>query len=733
MNIDLPIVQTTLGPTWANMLNIAIGTVIDQHDHSTGKGVKVTPAGLNINQDLSFAINNATNLRSTRFNSATTPFSQVADANCVYVVNGELYYRDAAGNNIQLTSNGGINISSTGTIGGDYGQPGVLASVTYSDSTKTFSFTRSSAVGADIICSSIKVADPSVGAQAITIQANSSAIAYSIILPDTITATNQSLVTIDTSGQLNYTTELTANLTIGGNIQYLGGNTISGDIIRSGTTTGGTYDNITLTNSTLSSNTFSGTNTNSGTISGGTISGATLSGTITNSGTISGGTLSGSTLTGTITNSGTISGGTLSANTISNSTLSGTITTPLTASRVVFTDGSSRLTTNTLTGTGSVVQDTNATLNTPTLQSPTIINGTATGLAMTDISISGTVSTLFGTLTNTGTINNTSGTISGGTISATTLGASGTTTLSGTLAVNSSTLSTNQTTFNLVNTTATTVNLAGAATALTIGATTGTATLRNATVTASGDFNVVGNGRGIVPLGAIIPMTTGLTGAMAVPTSGSVSNGWMRADGSTIPGGNSVSGTTPNLSTSIYLRGFTTYGATGGSNTTTLTTTELPAHTHTIDHGHGNSFALGGTTTFASSGHTHIMAHTHQWGRRATGGIFSTTGSDPNNTSVFNQVVVNRSADVASGGTYAAVFTDFSTQVFYTAGVYAGGNGASGSGNNAATAGPSGTGTVTFSGSVTNVSGTNSGSSGAGSSFTNEPNYINVIYLIRVN
>ena len=54
------------------------------------------------------------------------------------------------------------------------------------------------------------------------------------------------------------------------------------------------------------------------------------------------------------------------------------------------------------------------------------------------------------------------------------------------------TLSTSATTVNVVNTTATTANFAGAATALTIGATTGTATIRNASVVLSGDLEVQG-------------------------------------------------------------------------------------------------------------------------------------------------------------------------------------------------------------------------------------------------
>ena len=60
------------------------------------------------------------------------------------------------------------------------------------------------------------------------------------------------------------------------------------------------------------------------------------------------------------------------------------------------------------------------------------------------------------------------------------------------LAVNGGDLTTSATTFNLLNATATTVNFAGAATTLAIGAATGTATIKNASVVLDGDLQVKG-------------------------------------------------------------------------------------------------------------------------------------------------------------------------------------------------------------------------------------------------
>lgn len=108
MSLDKPVVSGTDGPLWATMLN-AISDVIDEHDHSLGKGARVTPAGLNISSALTFAGNDATSLRSTRFTSQASVFALAADVNAAYVVNNELYFRDGNGNNVKITNGGVIN------------------------------------------------------------------------------------------------------------------------------------------------------------------------------------------------------------------------------------------------------------------------------------------------------------------------------------------------------------------------------------------------------------------------------------------------------------------------------------------------------------------------------------------------------------------------------------------------------------------------------------------------
>ena len=69
------------------------------------------------------------------------------------------------------------------------------------------------------------------------------------------------------------------------------------------------------------------------------------------------------------------------------------------------------------------------------------------------------------------------------------------------------------------------------------------------------------------------------------------------------------SGTTLNLpdvsNKMLFGAGTTSLGASGGESSRTLAEANLPPHTHTINHGHGDDFAL------TDSNHNHDFAHTH--------------------------------------------------------------------------------------------------------------------------
>lgn len=113
MSLTLPTVSVTPGPNWATIINQAL-TVIDSHDHSSGKGAKVTPTGLLIDADLTINQNNLTSLRSTRFVAQSSALNTPLDLQCVYVVSGDLFYNNNAGVAVQITSGGTVNAPGAG-------------------------------------------------------------------------------------------------------------------------------------------------------------------------------------------------------------------------------------------------------------------------------------------------------------------------------------------------------------------------------------------------------------------------------------------------------------------------------------------------------------------------------------------------------------------------------------------------------------------------------------------
>lgn len=157
MSLTEPGIGNTLSPTWAQNLNTNFLT-IDQHNHAPGSGVQITPAGININQDLPFLDNNAVGLRSSRYQSQASPLSLGTDLNCTYVSGVDLYYNDGSGNQIRLTALGGIA-----------GTPGSIsnlvspASASYVTADSTFVWQSSSGVAANMDAATYILRYPSTG------------------------------------------------------------------------------------------------------------------------------------------------------------------------------------------------------------------------------------------------------------------------------------------------------------------------------------------------------------------------------------------------------------------------------------------------------------------------------------------------------------------------------------------------------------------------------------------
>lgn len=201
MGMDLPVVSTTIGPTWATQLNAAL-TVVDSHNHTSGYGALVPTAGLNINADLTFAGYNATTLRSARFSSQASALVVASDLGCVYNVLGDLYWNNGSGTAVKVTSGSGINAAGIG-IGGDFSTS--TAAVTYTTATKIFLFTQSSGVTAKLSCADVIISEPVSSANTITLKSPVSlASSYSLTLPTALPSSYGKLLASSTTGALSF-------------------------------------------------------------------------------------------------------------------------------------------------------------------------------------------------------------------------------------------------------------------------------------------------------------------------------------------------------------------------------------------------------------------------------------------------------------------------------------------------------------------------------------------------
>lgn len=199
MNLTLPTVSATPGPEYATENNSAF-EVIDAHDHTSGNGVQIPSAGINIDDTLSMNSENLTNVNSVRFTNLSNALGGAANIGCAYVAGGNLFYNDSSGTQIQLTAGGALNAASVGGIGGDYGSS--TASVYYTSIDETFYFTSDTNVPANINVGSAVIREPAVSSNSITVKSAASlASSYNLTLPATLPGST-SVVSLSATGTL---------------------------------------------------------------------------------------------------------------------------------------------------------------------------------------------------------------------------------------------------------------------------------------------------------------------------------------------------------------------------------------------------------------------------------------------------------------------------------------------------------------------------------------------------
>lgn len=197
MLLPVPVVGVDPGPNWASDLNSCLA-LIDGHDHSPGKGVAITPAGINISSDLPVNDNNLTLVRSTRYFVNASPLVLAADLGCVYVSGVDLYFNDVNGNHIQITQGGGVA-----------GSPGSIANLTspasasYVAANKTFVWQSDVNTPANMDGASYIFRNLSASSKGLTLSPPLAMGAdYSLVLPP-VAGANGNFLTMDTSGNIS--------------------------------------------------------------------------------------------------------------------------------------------------------------------------------------------------------------------------------------------------------------------------------------------------------------------------------------------------------------------------------------------------------------------------------------------------------------------------------------------------------------------------------------------------
>jgi len=186
------------GPEWANELNDN-ATLIDEHDHSSGKGVAITPSGININTDFTTNSNKVIDVKSVKFVSQAASLVDI-NALDVYIKNGDLFYANGL-TDVQIT-NGGSVAGANGTI------TGLASPASSSFAGQQFSFFYDAGTYADLRSRDVILSTNGGGGFTIKLTHTATS-SYVISLPPAPPSTNSQMMTMATSGQVSASTSPT--------------------------------------------------------------------------------------------------------------------------------------------------------------------------------------------------------------------------------------------------------------------------------------------------------------------------------------------------------------------------------------------------------------------------------------------------------------------------------------------------------------------------------------------
>lgn len=205
MNLPVPVPGTDPGPDWATNI-VADMYGIDSHDHSTGKGVPITPDGLSISSDLPFNGNSATTVKSVVFSVQSVPLTTLGS---IYESGVDLYYTDGSGNQVRITQGGSV----TGSSGTITGLPSGTASASFAAG--TFTFQSATSTPATMAVGPLVIGRSAASSKTVTLAPNAAQAAnYNLTFPAAAPAANQYPLS-DGSGNLSWADQAIGQIPLG--------------------------------------------------------------------------------------------------------------------------------------------------------------------------------------------------------------------------------------------------------------------------------------------------------------------------------------------------------------------------------------------------------------------------------------------------------------------------------------------------------------------------------------
>lgn len=109
MGMVLPVPSVEVGPAWATELITAFTDILDAHDHSSGKGVRINTAGLSINADLAINGYRLGTVKTLALSSMGAALVIAPDLGTLQNVSGDLYWVNSGGSAVKITAGASLN------------------------------------------------------------------------------------------------------------------------------------------------------------------------------------------------------------------------------------------------------------------------------------------------------------------------------------------------------------------------------------------------------------------------------------------------------------------------------------------------------------------------------------------------------------------------------------------------------------------------------------------------